>query len=145
MFCKNMAPRKAVNARNDDQPPPPPLPRTAEELNALLEERISAAIAQYEANRTQDSGGPSNARRNGNGDSSGGNAAQGCTFKQFLACKPMNYDGTGSAVAFVRWTKKTEATIRMSKCTADQQVTFATGLFVDEALTWWNFASPNLG
>ena len=77
MFCQNMAPRKAVNARNDDQPPPPPLPRTAEELNALLEERISAAIAQYEANRTQDSGGPSNARRNGNGDSSGGNAAQG--------------------------------------------------------------------
>ncbi|KAJ0843597.1 putative transcription factor interactor and regulator CCHC(Zn) family [Helianthus annuus] len=145
MFCQNMAPRKAVNARNDDQPPPPPLPRTAEELNALLEERISAAIAQYEANRTQDSGGPSNAMRNGHGDSSGGNAAQGCTFKQFLDCKPMNYDGTGGAVAFVRWTEKTEATIRMSKCTADQQVTFATGLFVDEALTWWNLQVQTLG
>ena len=77
MFCQNMAPRKAVNARNDDQPPPPPLPKTAEELNALLEERISAAIAQYEANRTQDSGGPSNTRRDGHGDSSGGNTAQG--------------------------------------------------------------------
>ncbi|KAF5803254.1 putative transcription factor interactor and regulator CCHC(Zn) family [Helianthus annuus] len=138
MFCQNMAPRRAVNARNDDQPPPPLLARTAEELDALLEERISVAIAQYEANRTQDSGGPSNARRNGHGDSSGGNAAQGCTFKQFLDCKPMNYDGIGGAVAFVRWTEKTEATIRMSKCTADQQVTFATGLFVDEALTWWN-------
>ncbi|KAJ0681103.1 hypothetical protein HanPI659440_Chr16g0631971 [Helianthus annuus] len=71
-----MAPRRAVNARNGDQPPPPPLPRTAEELNALLEERISATIAQYEANRTQDSGGLSNARRNGHGDLSGGNAAQ---------------------------------------------------------------------
>ncbi|KAM0042771.1 putative retrotransposon gag domain-containing protein [Helianthus debilis subsp. tardiflorus] len=141
----NMAPRKAVNARNDDQPPPPPLPRTAEELNALLEERISAAIAQYEANRTQDSGGPSNARRNGNGDSSGGNAAQGCTFKQFLDCKSMNYDDTGGAVAFVRWTEKTEATIRMSKCTANQQVTFATGLFIDEALTWWNLQAQTLG
>ncbi|KAJ0508805.1 putative retrotransposon gag domain-containing protein [Helianthus annuus] len=140
-----MAPRRAVNARNDDQPPPPPLPRTAEELDALLEERISAAIAQYEANRTQDSGGPSNARRNGHGDSSGGNAAQGCTFKQFLDCKPMNYDGIGGAVAFVRWTEKTEATIRMSKCTADQQVTFATGLFVDEALTCWNLQVQTLG
>ncbi|KAJ0918632.1 hypothetical protein HanRHA438_Chr05g0220201 [Helianthus annuus] len=145
MFCQNMAPRKAVNARNDDQPPPPPLPKTAEELNALLEERISAAIAQYEANRTQDSGGPSSARRNGHGDSSGRNAVQGCTFKQFLDCKPMNYDGTGGAVAFVRWTEKTEATIRMSKCTADQQVTFATGLFVDEALTWWNLQVQTLG
>ncbi|MFS8019058.1 hypothetical protein Hanom_Chr15g01399381 [Helianthus anomalus] len=78
MLCQNMEPRRVVNAR--DQPPPPPLPRTAEELDALLEERISAAIAQYEANRTEHSGGPSNARRNGNGDSSGGNVAQGCTF-----------------------------------------------------------------
>ncbi|KAF5819640.1 putative transcription factor interactor and regulator CCHC(Zn) family [Helianthus annuus] len=143
MFRQSMAPRKAVNAR--DQPPPPPLPRTAEELNALLEERISAVITQYEANRTQDSGGPSNARRNGHGDSSGGNAAQGCIFKQFLDYKPLNYDGTGGAVAFVRWTEKTEATIRMSKCTANQQVTFATGLFIDEALTWWNLQVQTLG
>ncbi|XP_021994340.1 uncharacterized protein LOC110890988 [Helianthus annuus] len=57
----------------------------------------------------------------------------------------MNYDGTGGAVAFVRWTEKTEATIRMSKCTADQQVAFATGLFVDEALTWWNLQARTLG
>ncbi|KAM0060830.1 putative retrotransposon gag domain-containing protein [Helianthus debilis subsp. tardiflorus] len=57
----------------------------------------------------------------------------------------MNYDGTGGAVAFVRWTEKTEATIRMSKCTADQQVTFATGLFVDEALAWWNLQVQTLG
>ncbi|KAJ0903856.1 putative retrotransposon gag domain-containing protein [Helianthus annuus] len=121
-----MAPRRAVNAC--DQPPPPPLPRTAEELNSLLEERISAAIAQYEANRTEQSGGPSNARRNGNGDSSGGNAAQGCTFKQFLDCKPLNYDGTGGAVAFVPWTEKTDSTIRMSK-----------------SLTWWNLQVQTLG
>ncbi|KAJ0575595.1 putative nucleotidyltransferase, Ribonuclease H [Helianthus annuus] len=106
VFCQNMAPRRVVNAR--DQPPPPPLPRTAEELNALLEERISAAITQYEADRTEQIGGPSNARCNGNGDSSGGDAAQGCTFKQFLDCKPLNFDGTGGAVAFVLWTEKTE-------------------------------------
>ncbi|KAJ0489252.1 putative transcription factor interactor and regulator CCHC(Zn) family [Helianthus annuus] len=140
-----MAPRRAVNNQDSDQPPPPPLPKSAEELNALLEERISAAIAQYEANRTEHSGGTSNARRNGNGDSSGGNAAQGCTFKQFLDCKPLNYDDTGGAVAYVRWTEKTDATICMSKCTVDQQVTFATGLFVDEALTWWNLQVQTLG
>ncbi|KAF5781373.1 hypothetical protein HanXRQr2_Chr11g0482801 [Helianthus annuus] len=126
MSRQNMAPRRTVNNQDSDQPPPPPLSRTAEELNALLEERISATIAQYEANHTEHSGGPSNARRNGNGDSSGGNTAQGCTFKHFLDCKPPNYDGTGSAVAFVRWMEKTDATIHMSKCTADQQVTFVT-------------------
>ncbi|KAM0026020.1 putative retrotransposon gag domain-containing protein [Helianthus debilis subsp. tardiflorus] len=143
MFYQNMAPRRTLNAR--DQRPPLPLRRTAEELNALLEERISAAITQYKENRTEHSGGPSNARQNANGDSSAGNTSQGCTFKQFLDCKPLNYDGTGGAVAFVRWTEKTEATIRMSKFTADQQVTFATRLFVDEALTWWNLQVQTLG
>ncbi|MFS7996260.1 hypothetical protein Hanom_Chr12g01127861 [Helianthus anomalus] len=108
-----MAPRRAVNAH--DQPPPPPLSRTTKELNSLLEERISEAIAQYEANRTEQSGGPSNTRRNRNGDSYGGNTSHGCTFKKFLDCKPLNYEDTGGAVAFVRWKEKTNSTIRMSK------------------------------
>ncbi|KAF5779194.1 putative nucleotidyltransferase, Ribonuclease H [Helianthus annuus] len=126
-----MAPRRAVNAR--DQPPPPPLPRTAEELNALLEERISAAIAQYEANRTEKIGGPSNARRNGNGDSSRGDAAQGRTFKQFLDCKPLNFDGTGGAVAFVLWTEKTETHAESSgdkKRNAREDPNVVTGTFL---------------
>ncbi|MFS7945746.1 putative transcription factor interactor and regulator CCHC(Zn) family [Helianthus anomalus] len=66
-------------------------------------------------------------------------------FCSISDCKPLNYDGTGGAVEFVRWTEKTKATICMSKCTADQQVTFATGLFVYEALTWWNLQVQNLG
>ena len=48
-------------------------------------------------------------------------------------------------MAFVHWTEKTEATIHMSKCIADQQVTFAIGLFIDEALTWWNLQVQTLG
>ncbi|KAJ0540918.1 hypothetical protein HanRHA438_Chr09g0379311 [Helianthus annuus] len=115
------------------------MPRIAEELNSLLEERISEAIAQYEANRAEHSGGSGGTRRNGHGDSSGDNPTQGCTYK------PPNYDGTGGAVAFVRWTEKTGSTIRMSKCTTDQQVTFVTGLFVDEALPWWNLQVKTLG
>ncbi|MFS7913476.1 hypothetical protein Hanom_Chr02g00142231 [Helianthus anomalus] len=106
MFCQNMAPRRAVNAR--DQPPPPPLPRTAEELNALLEERISVAIAIPRLQTTE--------------------------LRRHWRCSGIcTLDG------------KTEATIRMSKCTADQQVTFAIGLVVDEALTWWNLQVQTLG
>ncbi|KAJ0520962.1 putative retrotransposon gag domain-containing protein [Helianthus annuus] len=134
-----MAPRKAVNARDSDQPPTSPMPRTAEELNSPLEERFSEAIAQYEANRTEHSGGSGGTRRNGHGDSSGGNTTQ------VSRLQATDYDGTGGAVAFVRWTEKTDSTIRMSKCTADQQVTFVTGLFVDEALTWWNLQVQTLG
>ncbi|KAF5756737.1 putative nucleotidyltransferase, Ribonuclease H [Helianthus annuus] len=69
----------------------------------------------------------------------------GCTYKQFLDCKPVNFDGTGGAVAFVRWAEKTESVLRMSKCTLDQQVTYISGLFLDGALSWWNLQVQTLG
>ncbi|KAJ0541529.1 putative transcription factor interactor and regulator CCHC(Zn) family [Helianthus annuus] len=68
-----------------------------------------------------------------------------CTYKQFLDCKPINFDGTGGAVAFVRWAEKTDSTIRMSKCALDQQVTYISGLFLDGALSWWNLQVQTLG
>ncbi|XP_021996624.1 uncharacterized protein LOC110893797 [Helianthus annuus] len=70
------------------------LPTTEAELQA----RISQAIADYEASRAETSG---NTSRN--------NPPNGCTFKQFLDCKPLNFDGTGGAVAYVRWTEKTDS------------------------------------
>ncbi|XP_035845261.1 N66 matrix protein-like [Helianthus annuus] len=73
---------------------------------AELQGIIAAAIAQYAASQGDSSGNISN---NNN------NPSNGCTFKQFLDCKPQNIDGTGGAVAFTRWTEKTETTIRMSK------------------------------
>ncbi|XP_022007754.1 uncharacterized protein LOC110907027 [Helianthus annuus] len=59
--------------------PPPPMPRTAEECNSLLEERISEAIVHYEVNHAEHSGATGGTGRNGHGDSSGGNLNQGYT------------------------------------------------------------------
>ncbi|XP_022030810.1 uncharacterized protein LOC110931735 [Helianthus annuus] len=127
-----MAPRRQPpRTRTSNPPPPPPMPTNEAELNALIGERVSQAIALYEASRAEHSGG------------TGGSG--GCTFKQFLDCKPLNYDGTGGAVAYVRWTEKTDSTIRMSRCSIDQQVTYVTGLFINEALTWWNLQVQTLG
>ncbi|MFS7958928.1 putative transcription factor interactor and regulator CCHC(Zn) family [Helianthus anomalus] len=73
------------------------------------------------------------------------NVCAGCTYKQFLDCKPVNFDGTGGAVSFVRWAEKTESVLRMSKCALDQQVTYISGLFLDGALSWWNLQVQTLG
>ncbi|KAJ0548653.1 putative nucleotidyltransferase, Ribonuclease H [Helianthus annuus] len=73
------------------------------------------------------------------------NVCAGCTYKQFLDCKPVNFDGTGGAVAFVRWAEKAESVLRMSKCAPDQQVTYISGLFLDGALSWWNLQVQTLG
>ncbi|XP_022032284.1 uncharacterized protein LOC110933363 [Helianthus annuus] len=106
------------------------LPRT----EAELQECLSQAIAQHEANRSEHSGG-----------TSGNNPPTGCTYKQFLDCKPLNFDGTGGAVAFVRWVEKTDSMLRMSKCALEQRVTYISRLFLDGALSWCNLQVQTLG
>ncbi|XP_035837065.1 calphotin-like [Helianthus annuus] len=108
------------------------LPTTEAELQGL----IAAAIAQYAASQAETS---RNTLNNNN------NPPNGCTYKQFLDCKPVNFDGTGGAVAFVRWAEKTDSILRMSKCAPEQQVTYISGLFLNGALSWWNLQVQTLG
>ncbi|KAJ0625619.1 putative transcription factor interactor and regulator CCHC(Zn) family [Helianthus annuus] len=107
-----------------------PLPMTEAELQG----RISQAIAQHETLRSVRSGG-----------TSGNNPPNGCTCKQFLSYKPRDFDGTGGAIAFVRWVEKTDYVLRFSKCAPEHQVTYIAGLFLDGALSWWNLQVQTMG
>ncbi|GJS69836.1 putative reverse transcriptase domain-containing protein [Tanacetum coccineum] len=62
----------------------------------------------------------------------------GCSYKEFLACNPKEYDGKGGAVALTRWIEKMESVHDMSGCSIDQKVKYTAGLFLSKALTWWN-------
>ncbi|GKE39956.1 putative reverse transcriptase domain-containing protein [Tanacetum coccineum] len=62
----------------------------------------------------------------------------GCSYKEFLACNPKEYDGKGGAVVLTRWIEKMESVQDMSGCSIDQKVKYTTCLFVGKALTWWN-------
>ncbi|GJT18146.1 putative reverse transcriptase domain-containing protein [Tanacetum coccineum] len=62
----------------------------------------------------------------------------GCSYKEFLACNPKEYDGKGGAIALTRWIKKMEYVHDMSGCSIAQKVKYTAGLFVSKALTWWN-------
>ncbi|GKA02457.1 putative reverse transcriptase domain-containing protein [Tanacetum coccineum] len=61
--------------------------------------------------------------RNQNGDAINdniwGDVSRGCTYKEFLACNPKEYDG-------YEWVY------------GSQKVKYTTGSFVGKALTWWN-------
>ncbi|GJV26631.1 putative reverse transcriptase domain-containing protein, partial [Tanacetum coccineum] len=65
-------------------------------------------------------------------------ASSGCSYKEFLACNPKEYDGKGGAVVLTRWIEKIEFVHDMSGCSIDQKVKYIVGSFVDKALTWWN-------
>ncbi|GKC58532.1 hypothetical protein Tco_1086130 [Tanacetum coccineum] len=67
-----------------------------------------------------------------------GNDRRGCTYKEFLACNPKEYDGKGGAIVYTRWIEKMESVHDMSGCRDSQRVKYLAGSFVGKALTWWN-------
>nr|GEX26371.1 hypothetical protein [Tanacetum cinerariifolium] len=61
----------------------------------------------------------------------------GCSYKEFLACNPKEYDGKGGVVVLTRWIEKMESVHDMSGCSIDQKVKYTAGSFVGKALTRW--------
>ncbi|GKA18191.1 putative reverse transcriptase domain-containing protein [Tanacetum coccineum] len=45
----------------------------------------------------------------------------GCSYKEFLACNPKEYDGKGGAVVLTQWIVKMESVQDMSGCSIDQK------------------------
>ncbi|GJY67514.1 reverse transcriptase domain-containing protein, partial [Tanacetum coccineum] len=66
------------------------------------------------------------------------NNRRGCTYKEFLACNPKEYDGKGGDIVYTRWIEKIESVQDMSGCEENQKVKYTAGSFVDKDLTWWN-------
>ncbi|GKB94014.1 putative reverse transcriptase domain-containing protein [Tanacetum coccineum] len=54
----------------------------------------------------------------------------GCSYKEFLACNPKEYDGKGGVVVLTRWINKMEFVHDMSGCSIDQKVKYTAGSFM---------------
>ncbi|GKB03886.1 hypothetical protein Tco_0832029 [Tanacetum coccineum] len=49
------------------------------------------------------------------------NDRRGCTYKEFLACNPKEYDSKGGAIVYTRWIEKMESVQDMSGCGDNQK------------------------
>ncbi|GJQ89523.1 putative reverse transcriptase domain-containing protein [Tanacetum coccineum] len=58
------------------------------------------------------------------------NDRRGCTYKEFLACNPKEYDGKGGAIVYTRWIEKMESVQDMSGCGDNQIVKYNAGSFI---------------
>ncbi|GJX78634.1 putative reverse transcriptase domain-containing protein, partial [Tanacetum coccineum] len=56
----------------------------------------------------------------------------GCSYKEFLACNPKEYDGKRGAVVLTWWIEKMESVQNMSGCSINQTVKYTAGSFVEE-------------
>ncbi|GKF65672.1 hypothetical protein Tco_0192189, partial [Tanacetum coccineum] len=74
-----------------------------------------------------------------------GNGRNGCSYKEFMACNPKDYNRKGGAIVYTRWIKKMKSVQDMSGCGANQKVKYTAGSFIDKALTWWNTQVQNRG
>nr|GEW80245.1 putative reverse transcriptase domain-containing protein [Tanacetum cinerariifolium] len=51
-----------------------------------------------------------------------GDVSKGCTYKDFLACNPKEYDGKEGAIVYTHWIEKMESVRDMSGCRDNQKV-----------------------
>ncbi|GJY26183.1 reverse transcriptase domain-containing protein [Tanacetum coccineum] len=66
------------------------------------------------------------------------NGQNGCSYKEFMACSPKDYDGKGGAIAYTRWIEKMGSVQDMSRRRANHKVQYTVGSFIGKELTWWN-------
>ncbi|GJT35742.1 hypothetical protein Tco_0926161 [Tanacetum coccineum] len=58
------------------------------------------------------------------------NGRGGCSYKEFMACNPKDYDRKGGAIVYTRWIKKMESVQDMSRCGENQKVKYTAGSFI---------------
>ncbi|GJV41699.1 reverse transcriptase domain-containing protein [Tanacetum coccineum] len=102
-----------------------------------LQNLLSTIVAQVgDQGRGQGNG------RNENGDAANdniwGDVSRGCTYKEFLACNPKEYDGKKGVIVYTRWIENMESVQDMSGCRDSHKVKYTAVSFVGKAPTWWN-------
>nr|GEX33103.1 hypothetical protein [Tanacetum cinerariifolium] len=59
------------------------------------------------------------------------NNRKGCTYNEFLAYNPKEYDGKGGAIVYTRWIEKMESVQDMSGCEENQKVKVGHAAYTD--------------
>nr|GEX91216.1 hypothetical protein [Tanacetum cinerariifolium] len=105
--------------------------------------RVADALAEYEIQR--------NSVVNGDTSNTTGTGprtvrpTRECTYKDYLNCGPLKFNGTEGTIGLTRWFEKTESVSNISNCIAENQVKFASCTLIGSALTWWNSHMREVG
>ncbi|GKD88124.1 putative reverse transcriptase domain-containing protein, partial [Tanacetum coccineum] len=115
---------------------------TDEQLKRLIDHGVVDALAARDAGRS----------RNGKDSHDSGTSvrrqappAHECTYLDFMKYKPLYFKGTEGVVELTQWFKRMETVLRISNCTMDNQIKFATYTLLGSALTWWNSHVKTVG
>ncbi|GJU77735.1 reverse transcriptase domain-containing protein [Tanacetum coccineum] len=134
-----MAPRGRPTRLNPGTTPPPVTDPTtttsvtSAQLQAMIDEGVTAVLAARATTRNGD-----DSHTSGTGVRRNERAVRECTYQDFMKCQPLFFRGTEGVVDLTQWFERMETVFRISNCTVENQVKFATCTLMGTALTWWN-------
>ncbi|GKA83855.1 reverse transcriptase domain-containing protein [Tanacetum coccineum] len=100
---------------------------------AMIEEGVKAVFKHTAATRNGD-----DSHTSGTGARRNERTVRECTYQDFMKCQPVFFRGTEEVVNLTQWFERMETVFRISNCTVENQVKFATCTLLGTALTWWN-------
>ncbi|GJV19264.1 reverse transcriptase domain-containing protein [Tanacetum coccineum] len=106
---------------------------TSAQLQAMIDEGVTAVLAARATTRNGD-----DSHTSGTGVRRNERAVRECTYQDFMKCQPLFFRGTEGVVDLTQWFERMETVFRISNCTMENQVKFATCTLMGTALTWWN-------
>ncbi|GJW75515.1 reverse transcriptase domain-containing protein [Tanacetum coccineum] len=115
---------------------------TDEQLKRLIAQGVADVLAEREATR---SGNGEDSHDSGMGGRRQAPLARECTYPDFMKCKPLYFKGTEGVVELTQWFERMETVFRISNCTVENQIKFATCTLLGSALTWWNSHVKTVG
>ncbi|GJV46168.1 putative reverse transcriptase domain-containing protein [Tanacetum coccineum] len=111
----------------------PPTSVTSAQLQAMIDEGVTAVLAARATTRNGD-----DSHTSGTGVRRNERTVRECTYQDFMKCQPLFFRGTEGVVNLTQWFERMETVFRISNCTVENQVKFATCTLMGTALTWWN-------
>ncbi|GJU19602.1 reverse transcriptase domain-containing protein [Tanacetum coccineum] len=99
----------------------------------MIDEGVTAVLAARAATRNGD-----DSHTSGTGARRNERTVRECTYQDFMKCQPIFFRGTEEVVNLTQWFERMETVFRISNCTVENQVKFATCTLMGTALTWWN-------
>ncbi|GJV13421.1 putative reverse transcriptase domain-containing protein [Tanacetum coccineum] len=115
---------------------------TNAQLQAMIDQGVTAALAARNANRSTNG---DDSHNSGTGVRRTERVARECTYIDFLKCQPLNFKGTKGVASLSQWFERMESVFHISNCIVENQVKFATCTLYLVALTWWNTHVKTVG
>ncbi|GJX89222.1 hypothetical protein Tco_0341236 [Tanacetum coccineum] len=106
-----------------------------DKLKRLIAQGVADVLAECEATR---SGNGKDSHDSGMGRRRQAPLSHECTYPDFMKCKPLYFKGTKGVVELTQWFERMEIVFRISNCTVENQIKFATYTLLGSALTWRN-------